>query len=71
MATEAIEVVTASAIYDLNYVAITTHVIKKQLAEFKGLMSNTSLSAEERVQSWQYVRAYTQILKDRAKQPNN
>jgi hypothetical protein len=71
MITQHIEVVTASTIYDLNYVATTTREIKKHLTEFKGLMNNISLSAEDRVQSWNYVRAYTQILKDRAKQPNN
>ena len=60
-----LEIVPASIIYDTNNVHVTTREIYSQLADYRKLTQDTTRHYTDRVQAWQFVKAYTQIIKDR------
>ena len=59
------KIIPASVIYDVNNVSESTDIIKQHLGDYRQLAQDETTSLESRMQAWQFVKAYTQLLKDR------
>jgi hypothetical protein len=59
-----IEIVTAKAIYELDKISHSLSSIKDSFQDFKDMMNNENEELVNRIQAWQYVKAYTKILKE-------
>lgn len=62
---EAIEIVPAAVIYNVNSESCTAPELKRILKDFRDLMLDQDEDREVRIQAWQFVKAYTKIISER------